>query len=102
MTVRNITKQKACIEDFSLGDDTESQTRGGTALTLNKVNTGLIPGRGVSAADLADITADVNTTGKQKYACVWDTDADKPLWAAGSAAGDVWKDATGATVRTPV
>lgn len=55
-----------------------------------------------STANLTDITNAINTTGKFAGKQVWDSTANVPLWAAGSTAGAVWIDGTGATVVTPV
>jgi len=56
-----------------------------------------------TTAQLTDITSAINISilkvaGYQ----VFDTTLGQPLWAAGDLAGDVWVDATGATVHTPV
>ena len=99
---RIITKQKAAIEDFTVGINTEVQTRNGVAYTLSQVNASLLPIVEATGVELADISDAINTTAKVQRKQVWDTTADKPLWAAGTLAADVWKDATGATVRTPV
>jgi hypothetical protein len=44
----------------------------------------------------------INTTDKYTSKQVWDVTTGAPVYAGGSAVGDVWVDATGATVYTPV
>jgi hypothetical protein len=57
----------------------------------------------VTTTNLADITHAVNTNaGKQLGTWVFNTTTGLPVWAAGSADGSVWLDATGATAHTPV
>ena len=46
--------------------------------------------------------ADINTTDKYEGKIVFNSTTNIPVWAAGSAAGDLWVDATGATAHTPV
>ena len=53
--------------------------------------------------NLTDITNAINTdVYKEVGFMVFNTTTNKPVWAIGSADGDVWKDATGATAHTPV
>lgn len=54
------------------------------------------------ASQLADITHHINTTGKYNARMVKNTTTGQILWAAGGAAGDVWNDANGTLVITPV
>ena len=55
-----------------------------------------------TSTELNDITDDVNTSNaKQPGFMVWSLTLNKPLWAVGSADGDVWVDAAGTTVHTP-
>ena len=51
---------------------------------------------------LDDIGADINTTNKFEGKQIWDASNKQPIWARGSAPGDLWVDGTGATVHTPV
>lgn len=56
-----------------------------------------------TTTQLADITDSVNTSGlKQAGFMVWNITIAKPVWAVGSAAADIWVDANGSTVHTPV
>jgi hypothetical protein len=55
----------------------------------------------VAAADLADITNAINTTGKAAGRMVWDTTNTKIKVATGSAAADTWVDADGTNAVTP-
>ena len=56
-----------------------------------------------TTAELADVADKVNTRASKKEGTVYfNTDTNKPVYAVGSAAADVWVDATGATVHTPV
>jgi hypothetical protein len=55
-----------------------------------------------TTTQLADITHAVNTSNfKQPGAMVWNVTLGRPLWAVGSADGDLWVDANGTTVHTP-
>lgn len=56
----------------------------------------------ITSANLLNISHDVNNINKYEGKQIWDSIAKKPLWAKGSAVGDVWIDGTGATVYTPV
>lgn len=52
--------------------------------------------------NLTDITNTINTSAfKEAGRMVFNTTTNKPVWAVGSADGDVWVDATGATAHTP-
>jgi hypothetical protein len=56
-----------------------------------------------SAANIASITASVNTTNKHLGKVVWDTTNGRAMRARGSAAGDIWDSVgEGATTVTPV
>ena len=44
----------------------------------------------------------INTTYKRAGRSVFNTTTNKPVWAVGTNATDVWKDATGTTAHTPV
>lgn len=55
-----------------------------------------------SSNNLSDQTAPVNALGfKREGYMVFNADTNEPVWASGSAATDVWVDATGSTARTP-
>lgn len=54
-----------------------------------------------TTAELTDITSNINTAGKFKGRQVYNLDTNKPVFAAGSSASNVWRDATGATAHTP-
>ena len=52
---------------------------------------------------LEDISNAINTSAlKEEGQQVYNTTTNKPLWAAGNADGDIWRDATGSTAHTPV
>jgi len=60
---------------------------------------------GVTAttAELEDITDDINLfNNKQEGYSVFNSTTNKPVYAVGNLAADVWVDGTGATVHTPV
>ena len=62
-----------------------------------------IPPATATTAELADITATVNTSFlKVAGYMVFNTDTGAPVWATGDADADVWNDATGSTAHTPV
>jgi len=54
-----------------------------------------------TTAELEDITSDVNTKGKYDGKPQYSTATNKPLWASGGTAADVWRDAQGVTQHTP-
>lgn len=53
-------------------------------------------------AQLRDIAHGVNTINKFTAKMVYDTTNNRPVWANGSAVGDVWRYADGTTAHTPV
>jgi hypothetical protein len=56
-----------------------------------------------TTTELEDNSALVNTSNaKVEGYMIFNTTTDKPVYAAGSADGDVWVDATGSTAHTPV
>lgn len=55
----------------------------------------------ITAADLADVGNVINTMDKYLGKMVWDSTNNKPVWAKGIAAADVWIDGTGSTVYSP-
>lgn len=59
-------------------------------------------GTSATTTQLVDKTNTVNTTYKKAGRSIFNTTTGKPVWAVGSNATDVWKDATGATAHTPV
>lgn len=64
--------------------------------------TGGVTPKSVTTAQLEAIGNAVNTTNKLAGMMVYNTTTGKPVWSSGTTAGAVWKDATGATVHTPV
>lgn len=53
--------------------------------------------------NLEDATNEINTSAfKEEGRMVFNTVTNKPVWATGDGASDVWVDATGATAHTPV
>tara|TARA_R110000851_G_scaffold4635_1_gene18866 strand:- start:22 stop:2289 length:2268 start_codon:yes stop_codon:yes gene_type:complete len=59
-------------------------------------------GNVTTTAALADIANEINTMGKYDGKQVYNADTNFPLWASGSAASSVWRDATASTAHTPV
>lgn len=55
-----------------------------------------------TTAELDDASSTVNTQFKSAGRSVLDTTTGVPVWATGELTSDVWADATGATVNTPV
>jgi hypothetical protein len=55
-----------------------------------------------STGELDDITSDINTFGKYEGKMQFNQTSNKPVYAVGSAAGDVWVDGAGTTINTPV
>ena len=56
-----------------------------------------------TTTQLEDINDDINISGiKELGQQVYNTTTSKPVYAQGAIPGAVWKDATGATVHTPV
>jgi hypothetical protein len=55
-----------------------------------------------TSTQLLDIADGINVAAKWAGRQVWDSTNTRPVWAAGSAAGDVWVDHAGTTVHTPV
>ena len=47
-------------------------------------------------------TATINTNGKEAGTMVWNITTNQPVWASGSAATDIWKNAIGGDAHTPV
>ena len=54
-----------------------------------------------NTTDLEDISSRVNTDNKVEGRMFFNQTTNKPCYAAGSTAGSVWVDATGATAHTP-
>ncbi len=64
---------------------------------------GYLQHRTATTTQLADVNDGVNTSvGKVQGAQVYNSDTDVPVWAKGSADGDVWVNGVGTTVHTPV
>lgn len=55
-----------------------------------------------TTTEFSDIEHAINTTDKYTGKFVWDVTTGAPVWASGSAAGDVWVDSAAVTVYTPV
>lgn len=55
-----------------------------------------------TTVDLDLSTSFINTQFKSQGRMAFDTDTLKPVWALGPEATDLWVDATGATVNTPI
>ena len=154
MTIRNIRKNLAGMEDLLQGVGSESQSRGNNLYTIGKIDvpyavqteielkaldiscftrariyetatdfedyiydpddlTGIVPTEGAgtwiqvsakvaSSANLALLSADINTVSKYAGKQVWDSTVSRPVWAVGNLAADLWVYADGATAQTPV
>ena len=56
-----------------------------------------------TTVNLELIAATINTSAaKQEGSVVFNSTSNMPVYAVGNADGDVWVDATGATVHTPI
>lgn len=55
-----------------------------------------------TAANLASVSATINTTNKYAGKAVWVSDAARMVWSGGALASAVWKDGSNSTVYTPV
>lgn len=55
-----------------------------------------------ASVNLNQDTHSVNTFHKYPGKCVFNTVTNRPVWATGPLATDVWVDATGATAHTPI
>lgn len=55
-----------------------------------------------SSVNLESLGATINTIGKHAGKQVFNTTSNKPVYATGEAAADVWVDSTGTTEHTPV
>ena len=55
-----------------------------------------------TTTNFADINATVNTGRKFAGKQYWNTTLNRPIWAAGSLAADIWVDGVGTTVHIPV
>lgn len=58
--------------------------------------------RTTTTTALEQIGNAVNIVGKAEGLMLWNTTTGRAVWASGSAAGDVWTDADGTTLHTPV
>jgi hypothetical protein len=62
-----------------------------------------VPGNASSTTtNLADVTHQINTVDKFAGKMVYNTTTGLPVFAAGSAAADLWKTAAGETAHSPV
>ena len=59
------------------------------------------PGIYLTTTDLTDMDHWINRVAKAEGKQVWNITTNRPLWAAGSGATDVWVDGAGVTVHTP-
>lgn len=55
-----------------------------------------------TTTQLASLTSGINIHRKFEGKLVWNTTTDRPVWAVGAAASDVWRFADGTTAHTPV
>lgn len=112
---RVITKQLAGVEDLTLGNSTEVQSRNGVDLTITQVSAGSIPWRlssgnsikehisnSYTQAELRDATHEVNTADKYLGRQTWDSTNSQPVWADGTDPTSVWVDGAGSILHTPV
>lgn len=54
-----------------------------------------------TTTELEAIADDINTVEKFAGKPAYNTTTDKPCWAVGAAAGDLWVNADGTTAHTP-
>ena len=55
--VRELTKQLAGIEDLTLGNDTETQTRNGTEYVITKISGASLPNDTAGGSSIKEVTA---------------------------------------------
>lgn len=70
-------------------------------MSLTKVTYSMIDAPSDTAANIADISADINTVGKYEGLLVWDTTNKRMLRSSGSDAGDDWDVVDGSAQVTP-
>lgn len=75
---------------------------GDIALLYDRTQADVLQDESATTAQLESLTSDANTFNKFEGKSLFNTVTNKPVWALGSAAGDVWVDSTGATVHTPI
>jgi len=76
----------------------------GDPLLWNLVGTTWVPLGGsvnFTTTEIEDITNAVNTSDKYEGKQIFNETTNKALFAAGSTAGNVWRDAVGVTQHTP-
>ena len=88
------------IGTFAVGASLIQYDNGGDTVT-GDLSEFIVPST-YTDSELDNITDRVNTLGKFTRLMVWNSTQDIPVWANGTADSDVWKDATGATVNTPI
>ena len=69
-----------------------------TRPSINQISGGV----GVTTANLEDISNAINTSDKEEFKIVGNSTTGRLVYAAGSAAGDIWKFMDGTTAHTPV
>lgn len=96
------------INDHATGSGVALQVRGDQGLAIHVTN-GDVHFEGYFRPNLATdtelnaIANAINTNaGKIQGAMVYNITQDTPVWAVGSADGDLWVDGAGATINTPV
>jgi len=95
-TINDVLKEdlRPYVSDASTGGTNLLVSLRTTATENNDTPTGTNTG-------LNDITNAINTENKYAGKRVWNTSDNRPVYAVGSAAGDVWNDAAGSTYNTP-
>ena len=92
------TQLSGVLDDARVQESNVTQHE--AALTIQQTQ---VPVVSETAANLANIAASINTdAAKVAGYWVWDSTNNQPVWAVGSADGDVWVDGVGTTVHTPV
>ncbi len=91
------------ITEANLVDRTDVETVSGAwTYSGNLISTGYFHVRTTTTAALDAIGNAINTAaGKVAGAMLYNTDTDNPVYAVGSADGDIWVDGAGATAHTP-
>lgn len=70
-------------------------------MSLTQVSWGMINTPSDTAANIASVTADINTIGKYDGLYVWDTTNNRQLRSSGSLPTSAWYVVSGSTSVTP-
>jgi hypothetical protein len=103
MSLPNSTLTFVGIDEDVLGTATPGIPDGPVNRELNKLLQNILSIYGKAPAiDYDDIESDINTINKIQGKQGWDTTNNRPVWSVGSTSADVWVDADGNTIFTPV